>query len=135
MAPLLPSSTRFRSLGGGPTGSGKSVLLAFTALQFRRYRQAQIFAFDHGGSIRAGVLGIGGEWHDLGGSLSGNSSAVALQPLARIDELDERAWAADWLAAILAREDFAITPEVKDHLWTALGSPADAPVEDRKSVA
>src|SRR3546814_10377267 len=65
---------------------------------------------------------IGGEWHDLGGSLSGNSSAVALQPLARIDELDERAWAADWLAAILAREDFAITPEVKDHLWTALGS-------------
>src|SRR3546814_17598494 len=79
-----------------------------------RYRQAQIFAFDHGGSIRAGVLGIGGEWHDLGGSLSGNSSAVALQPLARIDELDERAWAADWLAAILAREEFAITPEVKD---------------------
>ncbi|MFB0872599.1 MULTISPECIES: conjugal transfer protein TrbE [unclassified Sphingobium] len=115
----------------GPTGSGKSVLLAFIALQFRRYRESQVFAFDHGGSIRAATLGVGGEWHDLGGALGGTAAPVSLQPLARIDELDERAWAADWLAAILAREEFAITPEVKDHLWTALGSLADAPVEQR----
>ncbi|KXU32391.1 conjugal transfer protein TrbE [Sphingobium sp. 22B] len=115
----------------GPTGSGKSVLLAFMALQFRRYEGAQVFAFDHGGSIRAATLGVGGEWHDLGGALGGTAAPVSLQPLARIDELDERAWAADWLAAILAREEFAITPEVKDHLWTALGSLADAPVQQR----
>ena len=62
----------------GPTGSGKSVLLAFLALQFRRYRGAQIFAFDHGGSIRAATLGMGGEWHDLGGALGGNAAPVAL---------------------------------------------------------
>jgi type IV secretion/conjugal transfer VirB4 family ATPase len=115
----------------GPTGSGKSVLLAFMALQFRRYEDAQIFAFDHGGSIRAATLGIGGEWHDLGGALGGDAAPVLLQPLGRIDEPDERAWAADWLAAILAREEFAITPEVKDHLWTALGSLADAPAAQR----
>jgi len=115
----------------GPTGSGKSVLLAFMALQFRRYTQAQIFAFDHGGSIRAATLGVGGEWHDLGGALGGDAAPVLLQPLARIDEPDERAWAADWLGAILAREQFAITPEVKEHLWTALGSLADAPVAQR----
>jgi type IV secretion system protein TrbE len=35
----------------GPTGAGKSVLLALMALQFRRYAGAQIFAFDFGGSI------------------------------------------------------------------------------------
>jgi type IV secretion system protein VirB4 len=116
----------------GPTGSGKSVLLAFMALQFRRYEGAQIFAFDHGGSIRAATLGIGGEWHDLGGVLGGgDAKPVSLQPLSRIDELDERAWAADWLGAILTREGFALTPEVKDHLWTALGSLADAPVQQR----
>ncbi len=115
----------------GPTGAGKSVLLALIALQFRRYEAAQIFAFDHGGSIRAATLGIGGEWHDLGGGLSGDAPAIALQPLARIDQADERAWAADWLAAILGREGLAITPEVKEHLWTALGSLADAPVEQR----
>lgn len=115
----------------GPTGSGKSVLLAFMALQFRRYDGAQIFAFDHGGSIRAATLAIGGEWHDLGGALGGDAAPVSLQPLARIDEPDERAWAADWLGAILAREEFAITPEVKEHLWTALGSLADSPVAQR----
>ncbi|MDP3673925.1 MAG: conjugal transfer protein TrbE, partial [Novosphingobium sp.] len=37
----------------GPTGAGKSVLLALMALQFRRYEASQIFAFDYGGSIRA----------------------------------------------------------------------------------
>ena len=115
----------------GPTGAGKSVLLALMALQFRRYTNPQIFAFDHGGSIRASTLGIGGEWHDLGGALGGDAAPVSLQPLSRINELDERAWAADWLAAILAREGFAITPEVKDHLWTALASLADAPVNQR----
>ena len=114
----------------GPTGAGKSVLLALMALQFRRYAGSQVFAFDHGGSIRAATLGVGGEWHDLGGSLGGDAP-VSLQPLARIDELDERAWAADWLAAILAREGFAVTPEFKDHLWTALGSLADAPLAQR----
>jgi type IV secretion system protein VirB4 len=38
---------------------------------------------------------------------------------------------ADWIGAILARESVAITPEVKEHLWTALTSLASAPVEER----
>jgi type IV secretion system protein VirB4 len=114
----------------GPTGAGKSVLLAFMALQFRRYEQAQVFAFDHGGSIRAATLGVGGEWHDLGGMLGGDAP-IQLQPLARIDHADERSWAADWLAAILARDGFDITPETKEHLWSALGNLATAPIEQR----
>ena len=54
----------------GPTGAGKSVLLALMALQFRRYPSSQIFAFDFGGSIRAAALAMKGDWHDLGGALS-----------------------------------------------------------------
>ena len=53
-----------------PTGAGKSVLLALMALQFRRYPGAQVFAFDFGGSIRAAILAMGGDWHDLGGELT-----------------------------------------------------------------
>ena len=34
----------------------------------------------------------------------------------------ERAWAADWIVAILTREGVAVTPEVKEHIWTALTS-------------
>jgi type IV secretion system protein TrbF len=78
----------------GPTGAGKSVLLALLALQFRRYPGARIFAFDFGGSIRAAALAMGGDWHDLGGALSDDAmEPVALQPLAAIDDTGERAWA------------------------------------------
>ncbi len=116
----------------GPTGAGKSVLLALMALQFRRYAGSQIFAFDFGGSIRAAALAMGGDWHDLGGCLTkGDETTVSLQPLARIPDTYERAWAADWIVAILIREGMAITPEVKEHIWTALTSLASAPVGER----
>ncbi|MFU0506318.1 conjugal transfer protein TrbE [Pseudaminobacter sp. NGMCC 1.201702] len=116
----------------GPTGAGKSVLLALMALQFRRYENSQVFAFDFGGSIRAAALAMGGDWHDLGGDLTeGAESSVSLQPLARVHDVPERAWAADWLVAILMREGIQITPEVKEHLWSALTSLASAPVEER----
>jgi len=116
----------------GPTGAGKSVLLALMALQFRRYAGSQVFAFDFGGSIRASALAMGGDWHDLGGELTdATETSVSLQPLARIHETAERAWAADWIVAILMRENIQITPEVKEHLWTALTSLASAPVGER----
>ena len=116
----------------GPTGAGKSVLLALMALQFRRYAGAQVFAFDFGGSIRAAALAMRGDWHDLGGGLTeGSADSVALQPLAKVGNIAERAWAADWLVAILTREGVPITPEVKEHLWTALTSLASAPMEER----
>ncbi|TJW70184.1 MAG: conjugal transfer protein TrbE, partial [Mesorhizobium sp.] len=116
----------------GPTGAGKSVLLALMALQFRRYGRAQVFAFDFGGSIRAATLAMGGDWHDLGGGLTeGMEASVSLQPLARIDNTYERAWAADWIVAILGREGIPINPEAKEHIWTALSSLASAPAGER----
>jgi type IV secretion system protein TrbE len=76
----------------GPTGAGKSVLLALMALLFRRYPGARIFAFDFGGSIRAAALALSDDWYDLGDALSdGAIQPVALQPLAAIDDTAERA--------------------------------------------
>ncbi len=116
----------------GPTGAGKSVLLALMALQFRRYENNQIFAFDFGGSIRVAALAMGGDWHDLGGGLSETAEAtVSLQPLARIHDVPERAWAADWIVSILDREGVQINPDVKEHLWSALTSLASAPIDER----
>ena len=116
----------------GPTGAGKSVLLALMALQFRRYAAAQVFAFDFGGSIRAAALAMGGDFHDLGAALGGEETGSAtLQPLAGIDDRTERAWAAEWLAGILARDGEAVTPAVKDHLWSALSSLASAQPSER----
>jgi type IV secretion system protein TrbE len=116
----------------GPTGAGKSVLLALMALQFRRYGEARIFAFDFGCSLRAATMAMGGDWHDIGGVLSGESAEfVELQPLAAIDEPSERAWALEWITAILGRERVEVTPETKDHLWSALTSLASAPIPER----
>ena len=116
----------------GPTGAGKSVLLALMALQFRRYPDAQVFAFDFGRSMRAAALAMGGDWHDLGGAVAGETGEfVSLQPLAAIDDVSERGWAAEWVASILSREKIDVTPETKDHVWTALTSLASAPREER----
>ena len=121
----------------GPTGAGKSVLLALMALQFQRYRRAQVFAFDFGGSIRAAALACSGDWQDLGNSLTGSglsedsAGGVLLQPLARIDEPAERNWAAEWLQAILTAEGITIDPATKEHLWSALTSLATAPMAER----
>jgi type IV secretion system protein VirB4 len=110
----------------GPTGAGKSVLLAMLALQFRRYHGARVFLFDKGGSARATILGLGGEHYDLGAA-----DGIAFQPLAMIDEEASRLWAADWIAGLFAHERVEITPDVKDAVWSALNSLASAPRQER----
>jgi type IV secretion system protein VirB4 len=117
----------------GPTGAGKSVLLALLALQFRRYPDAQIYIFDKGFSARAAVLAMGGAHHalGLGGEDEDGRQAIAFQPLRHIDRADERAWAAEWIGALLAHEKVLVTPEVKEAVWSALTNLATAPQEER----
>ncbi|OYW46442.1 MAG: conjugal transfer protein TrbE [Sphingomonadales bacterium 32-68-7] len=113
----------------GPTGAGKSVLLALLALQFLRYPGARICIFDKGWSARAAVLACGGTHHTLGSAAA--AEELAFQPLRRIDEPAQRSWAAEWIAALLEHENLAVTPEVKDTVWSALGSLASAPPAER----
>lgn len=110
----------------GPTGAGKSVLLALIALQFRRYAGAQIYIFDKGFSARAAVLAMGGEHHALG-----SDGSLAFQPLRGIDDPAERSWAAEWIGTLLAHEKVNVTPEIKEAIWSALNSLATAPAEER----
>jgi len=114
----------------GPTGAGKSVLLALIVMQFRRYPGAQVYIFDKGYSARAAVLAMGGAHHALGlGADAGDT--LAFQPLRQIDDATERSWAAEWISALLAHEKIIVTPDVKDAVWSALASLASAPPEER----
>ena len=110
----------------GPTGMGKSVLLATLALQFRRYPASRIFAFDMGRSLRATILGLVGEHYDLGAE-----GEIAFQPLAGIDREERRAWAAEWLEGRIRQEGVILGPDEKAAIWSALESLAGAPVEQR----
>ena len=110
----------------GPTGAGKSVLLALMALQFRRYAGAQVYIFDKGNSARAAVLAAGGCHHRLA-----DADGLSFQPLRHIDRAAELSWAFAWLGALLEQERVHLDPELKERLWSALCSLASAPAEER----
>lgn len=111
----------------GPTGSGKSVLLNFMEAQFLRYKDAQVYVFDKGGSAKVLAAGLGGEFLNPGGE----GAPLTFQPLSEIDNLGERRFAHEWLLDILIQENVEVTPKVKEELWTALGSLASAPKNER----
>jgi len=111
----------------GPTGSGKSVLLALLEVQSLRYEDAQVYIFDKGGSARAVTAGVGGDFYNLGEDVDG----LSFQPLALIDDELERSWATEWILDLLRRENIEITPTVKQEVWIGLTSLATAPVEER----
>ena len=120
-------------LVAGPTGAGKSVLLTLFALQFRRYPDAQIRIFDKGNSARAAVLAMGGSHHRMGARIDAArpEKHLCFQPLAGVDDNQERAWAVDWIASLLEHEKVAITPDVKETVWSALTNLASAPRNQR----
>ena len=111
----------------GPTGAGKSVLLNFIALQFRRYLGAQVFFFDKGSSARASTYFVGGEFYSLG---SGQNDAT-FQPLADIDQEGTRTWASEWVIGLVARQGIIIVPELKTEIWETLSSLATRPRAQR----
>ena len=110
----------------GPTGAGKSVLLAMLALQFRRYENSQVFIFDKGRSARAAALMMGGTALDLS-----IGSGLTFQPLSDIDNAATRAFGRDWVLSLIAHEGIATDPNIKEQVWTALTSLASAPRVER----
>jgi type IV secretion system protein VirB4 len=110
----------------GPTGAGKSVLLATLAAQFLRYEGAQVYVFDKGRSSRALILGLAGDFFDLG-----EDAALGLQPLARLDDAGERSWALDWVMDLVEAGGLALTPEHRGEVWRALEILSQRPVDER----
>jgi len=119
----------------GPTGAGKSVLLAALATAFAKYQSpsgewAQVYFFDKERSSRITTLGVGGDFYDL----AADESPLAFQPFARIDEEAERNWAIEWVQALLKHEVKSatfMTPEKKASLWNALVRLSLSPPKDR----
>jgi type IV secretion system protein TrbE len=95
-------------------------------LQFRRYDRALIFRFDKGRSSMASILGMAGSFYELKAD-----GEVAFQPLARVDDPGERAWAAEWVQMLLTQEGIVLAPEIKEAVWSALGSLGSAPRDER----
>ncbi len=114
----------------GPTGSGKSVFLNIMALQFLRYKDAQVFIFDKGLSSLISTLSVGGKLY----SLSGDSSGLKFQPLAHINDPEEQLWAQEWLAGLCGHED-QVSAEEREQLWEALELLKGLPFEYRSMTS
>ena len=106
------------SLVVGPTGAGKSVLLNCLEASFRKYKDSQVIIFDKGSSSKVLTTGVGGKFYDLGSE----SGELSFQPLAHIDDDNERQWAQEWLCDFLRQEGMEITPEIKGIIRDALGA-------------
>jgi type IV secretion system protein VirB4 len=114
----------------GPTGAGKSVLIATLIAQWMRYRDAQVFVFDTGRSCRAMVLGLGGTFFDPDAADT-TGLAPGFQPLAQIDQPGARAWAESWLCDLIAAEGVALAPDLRMELARALQLLSARPVQER----
>jgi type IV secretion/conjugal transfer VirB4 family ATPase len=106
----------------GPTGSGKSTLLALMAAQFRRYKDAQVFAFDKGRSLMPLTLAVGGDHYEVGAG----EAALAFCPLAELGTDGDRAWASEWIETLVAMQGVKITPDHRNAIARQVGLMASA---------
>ena len=94
------------SLIFGATGSGKSVLLAMIAAQFRRYQNARIYCIDKGQSLRTLTLAVGGDWIEVSGeSEQGFSQFESLAPMSDPLKPADQIWITEWIDQIYARNN------------------------------
>ena len=114
----------------GPTGSGKSTLLALIAAQFRRYSDAQVFAFDKGGSMLPLTLGLDGDHYQTGGDISpsanGEARTLAFCPLAELSTDGDRAWASEWIEMLVALQGVTINPDYRNAISRQLALMAES---------
>jgi type IV secretion/conjugal transfer VirB4 family ATPase len=105
----------------GPTGSGKSVLMALLAAQWFRYPKAQVFAFDKGASLYALCQAAGGRFYDIG------ESGLSFQPLRDIDDPAEMSWGIEWVETLMKLQNVHVGPVHRKLIQEALQMLAAAP--------
>ena len=102
----------------GPTGKGKSTLLALIIAQLCRYRDMSIFVFDKGMSIYPLTTACGGSHY----TIAGDDESLAFCPLQFLETPSDKAWALEWIDIILALNGKAITPAERNEIAGALES-------------
>lgn len=69
----------------------------------------------------------GGQFFVLGG----DQTDLAFQPLADLESAEDKTWAQEWVQDIVAAEGVAISPAIKDEIWSGLRNLAAGPRDQR----
>ncbi|WP_179381334.1 VirB4 family type IV secretion/conjugal transfer ATPase [Jannaschia marina] len=111
----------------GRPGSGKSVLSAFLMTQARRMG-VRIFVFDYRAGMEMAVRANGGSY-----SAVKAGEPTGLNPLRT--EIDERgqAWLADWMAALIHRQDKPLSPSQTNRIQEVVRQNANAVRDDLRN--
>ncbi len=100
----------------GPTGSGKSTILALIIASFQRYENARIFAFDKGKSLYPLCLATNAEYYDIGS----NENKLSFAPLSRIETQNDKLWVQDWIILLLNLQNIKPSPQQIELIHHAL---------------
>lgn len=105
----------------GPTGSGKSTKLGAIAAQIRRYRGMSMYVFDKGMSMYPLAKAAGGKHF----TIAADEEKLAFCPLQFLESRSDRAWAMEWIDALLALNGLATTPNQRNEVGLAITSMHD----------
>lgn len=114
----------------GPTGAGKSTILALIMAQQFRYPNAQVFCFDKGYTAFVLAKASGGAHYDI----AGEGSDLAFCPLAQLDTTNDRAWAKEYvesLVTIQMGEGGSLDSKLREEIHTAIERLAAGSKESR----
>jgi type IV secretion system protein VirB4 len=120
----------------GPTGAGKSVLLATLTAQFMRYSEARITVFDKGLSMFALAKAI----EATGGNathyrLADDRGSVGMCPLAFLESPGDVAWAEEWLATCYELQtEEKLSPNQKGEIHRAITSMARTQADESRTL-
>jgi type IV secretion system protein VirB4 len=109
----------------GPMRSGKTVMMNFMRLMWRKYAGARGVGFDFKRGMRPTTLCLGGQYLDLG------KSGPALQPLGRLETRAARDQAEQWLFDRMVESHVALTSEVRAYLRVGLDGLEQRPPSQR----
>lgn len=98
----------------GPTGTGKSVLLAMLAIQWLRYRNTKVIIFDKDKSAKQITQAVGGKYYEPG---AGN---VSFQPLEKLETEEDIIWASEFIELMVELQGKAIDIDIRRSIYDAL---------------
>ncbi|MBA4143566.1 MAG: VirB4 family type IV secretion/conjugal transfer ATPase [Nitrosospira sp.] len=126
-ATVFRLNTHVRDVGHtfvfGPTGSGKSTLLGAIAAQARRYQGMSLYCLDKGMSLYPLARAAGAAHFTVAAdTLSNSDKSLSFCPLQFLSTQGERAWAMEWIDALLALNGLNTTPAQRNEIGLAITS-------------
>jgi type IV secretion/conjugal transfer VirB4 family ATPase len=100
----------------GPTGAGKSTLLGMLAAQLRRYAGMSLYVFDKGMSMYPLARASGGRHY----TIAADDERLSFCPLQFLQTKGDRAWAMEWLDALLALNGLITTANQRNEISLAI---------------